>query len=96
MCTRLFLLSKNHSIANVVWAIKRASSKWVKGEGIQLKKFHWQEGYGAFSISQSHVERVQKYILNQERHHGRKTFKDEFRALLTKHDIEYDERYVWD
>jgi putative transposase len=92
----LFILSKNHSIADVVGAIKRASSKWVKGEGIQLRNFHWQEGYGAFSISQSHIERVQKYILNQESHHRRKTFKDEFRALLTKYEVEYDKRYVWD
>ena len=92
----LFLLSKNHSIASIVWAIKRASSKWIKGSGGMLKKFYWQEGYGAFSVSQSHVERVEKYILNQEDHHRRKTFQDEFRAFLKKYEVEYDERYVWD
>ncbi|MEK6279859.1 MAG: IS200/IS605 family transposase [Acidobacteriota bacterium] len=92
----LFILSKNHSIASIVWAIKRASSKWVKGQGSNLRKFHWQEGYGAFSVSQSHVEQVQKYILNQEKHHRRKTFKDEFREFLKKYEIDYDERYVWD
>ena len=92
----LFILSKNHSIASIVWAIKRASSKWVKDEARELRKFHWQEGYGAFSVSQSHVEQVQKYILNQEKHHRKKTFKDEFREFLKKYEIGYDERYVWD
>jgi len=92
----LFVLSKNHSIASIVWAIKRSSSKWVKGEGASLKKFYWQEGYGAFSVSQSDVERVQRYILNQETHHRRKTFQDEFRKFLKAYEVEYDERYVWD
>jgi len=92
----LFVLSKNHSIASIVWAIKRSSSKWVKGQGVSLRKFHWQEGYGAFSVSQSDVERVQQYILNQEVHHRRKTFKSEFRESLKKYEIDYDERYVWD
>ncbi|HEY2973906.1 MAG TPA: transposase [Pyrinomonadaceae bacterium] len=90
------VLSKNHSIASIVWAIKRSSSKWVKGEGASLRKFHWQEGYGAFSVSQSDVERVERYILNQETHHRRKTFQDEFRGFLKKYQVDYDERYVWD
>lgn len=92
----LFVLSKNHSIATIVWAIKRASSKWVKGEGIELRKFHWQEGYGAFSVSQSDVERVRRYIENQEQHHLRQTFKNEFRGLLKKYEVPYSEQYVWD
>ena len=92
----LFVLSKNHSIASIVWAIKRSSSKWVKTQDESLRKFHWQEGYGAFSVSQSHVERVEKYILNQERHHRRKTFQDEFRGFLKKYEVDYNERYVWD
>ncbi len=92
----LFVLSKNHSIASIVWEIKRSSSKWLKTKDAALKKFYWQEGYGAFSVSQSHVEQVQKYILNQEIHHRKKTFKDEFRSFLKKYEIEYDERYVWD
>ena len=61
-----------------------------------LRKFQWQEGYGAFSVSQSHVEQVHRYILNQEKHHQRKTFKDEFRSFLKKYEVDYDERYVWD
>jgi REP element-mobilizing transposase RayT len=92
----LFVLSKNHSIASIVWAIKRSSSKWVKTQGASLRKFHWQEGYGVFSVSQSHVEQVQTYILNQEKHHRRKTFQDEFRKFLKAYEIDYDERYVWD
>ena len=92
----LFLLSKNHSIASIVWAIKRSSSKWVKGQAISLRKFYWQEGYGAFSVSQSDVERVERYILNQETHHKKKTFQDEFRGFLKKYQVDYDERYVWD
>ncbi len=92
----LFVLSKTHSIADIVWAIKRESSKWVKAQGPAWKKFHWQNGYGAFSVSQSHIELVEKYIRNQEKHHRRKTFEDEFREFLKKYDIAYDERYVWD
>ena len=92
----LFVLSKNHSIASIVWAIKRSSSKWVKTQASGLRKFHWQEGYGAFSVSQSHVEQVQKYILNQQNHHRKRTFQDEFRSFLKKYEVEYDERYVWD
>jgi REP element-mobilizing transposase RayT len=56
----LFVLSKNHSIASIVWEIKRSSSKWVKEQGQALKTFHWQAGYGAFSVSQSHVEQAQR------------------------------------
>ena len=88
----LFVLSKNHSIASIVWAIKRSSSKWVKGQAPGLRKFHWQEGYGAFSVSQSDVERVEQYIINQEAHHRRKTFKDEFRGFLKKYEVDYDVR----
>ena len=92
----LFVLSKNHSIANIVWTVKRSSSKWIKGQSIGLRKFHWQEGYGAFSVSQSDVERVQRYILNQETHHRKRSFQDEFRQFLKKYEIAFDERYVWD
>ena len=90
----LFVLSKNDSIANIVYELKRSSSKWAKTQGLQ--KFHWQSGYGAFSISESHVEKVRAYIASQEQHHRRKTFEDEFREFLKKYNVEYDERYVWD
>ena len=66
----------------------------VRGTG--NADFHWQNGYGAFSVSQSNVADVRRYIENQEEHHCRMTFQDELRALYTKHEIEFDERYVWD
>lgn len=91
----LFALSRNHSIADIVKEIKRTSSAWIKTIE-RYSKFRWQAGYGAFSVSQSYVAPVERYIVNQEQHHRRKTFQDEFRAFLKKYEIEYDERYVWD
>ena len=92
----LFALSRTHSIASVVKEIKRTSSGWVKGLAPQLQKFHWQLGYGAFSVSQSNLEEVIRYIENQEGHHKRVTFQDEYLAFLKAYGIAYDERYVWD
>ena len=92
----LCALSRNLSIAKLVGEIKRGSSKWVKTNGRILTKFAWQNGYGAFSVSQSDVERARKYIATQEEHHRKKTFQDEYRAFLKEYEVEYDERYVWD
>ena len=92
----LFALSRNYSIADVVKEIKRTSSTWIKEKSPTQKKFHWQRGYGAFSVSQSHLDQVMRYIERQEEHHRRVTFQDEFRAFLKKYSVEYDERYVWD
>lgn len=92
----LFCLSKNHALKKVVEEIKKGSSKWIKSKGNEFASFYWQNGYGAFSVSQSNVAIVKKYVENQENHHKRVTFQDEFRAFLRKHAIEYDERYVWD
>jgi len=92
----LFALSRTHSIADVVKEIKRTSSSWVKELSPKLSKFHWQGGYGAFSVSQSNLEDVVRYIKNQEEHHKRVTFQDEYRAFLKAYGITYDERYVWD
>ena len=92
----LFALSRNYSIATIVKEIKRTSSSWIKEVSPRQAKFHWQNGYGAFSVSQSDLGRVISYIETQEEHHQRVTFKDEFRAFLKKYEIEYDERYVWD
>jgi len=92
----LFALSKNHSIADIVYQVKRSSSKWIKTHGSEYKKFHWQNGYGAFSVSQSHVEQVRRYIEGQERHHRRVAFQDEFREFLRRYEVDYDERYIWD
>ncbi len=89
-------LSKNITIADFVRELKRDSSKWVKTESPELADFHWQAGYGAFSISPSHVEALKQYIANQEEHHRRETFQDEFRRLCRKYGVPIDERYVWD
>lgn len=92
----LFALSRNLSIAQIVKEIKRTSSAWITTLEQRYSKFRWQNGYGAFSVSQSHVDQVRNYILHQEQHHRRKTFQDEFRAFLKRYEIEYDERYLWD
>ena len=92
----LFALSRTHCIADVVKEIKRTSSGWVKELSPKLSKFHWQGGYGAFSVSQSNLHKVIRYIENQEEHHKRVTFQDEFRAFLKAYGIDFDERYVWD
>jgi REP element-mobilizing transposase RayT len=92
----LFALSRRYSISTIVKEIKRTSSSWVKDlPGLQ-RKFHWQNGYGAFSVSQSHLDKVASYIERQEQHHKPVNFQDEFRTFLKKYQIEYDERYVWD
>ena len=92
----LFALSRTHSIAAVVKEIKRTSSGWVKELSPTFANFHWQGGHGAFSVSQSNLEEVNRYIENQEEHHKRVTFQDEYRAFLKAYGIAYDERYVWD
>ncbi|HEV7395917.1 MAG TPA: IS200/IS605 family transposase [Pyrinomonadaceae bacterium] len=92
----LFALSKNHSLANVVKEIKRTSSAWIKDMSRKCQNFHWQAGYGGFSVSQSQVEEVALYIQQQEEHHKRVTFQDEYRAFLRKYGVEFDERFVWD
>jgi REP element-mobilizing transposase RayT len=92
----LFTLSKNHALSKVVEHVKKGSSKWLKTQGARYSNFHWQAGYGAFSVSQSNVPRVKLYIINQEEHHRVRGFQDELRAFLRRHQVEFDERYVWD
>jgi len=92
----LFALSRTHAIANVVKEVKRTSSGWIKQAWPKIAKFHWQFGYAAFSVSQSKLVDVIRYIENQEEHHKRVTFQDEYRAFLKAYKIDYDERYVWD
>ncbi|MBX3282334.1 MAG: transposase [Acidobacteria bacterium] len=86
-------MGKTLDISDLVGSIKRDSSVWMKQHD---KAFYWQEGYGAFSIGESQVPRVIKYIENQKQHHERQGFKDEFCGLLHRYKVEYDERYVWD
>jgi putative transposase len=92
LCT----LSRQESMAVLIREIKRESSKWLKAKGPSLRNFFWQAGYGAFSVSPSHVEALKQYIANQEQHHRQESFQDEFRRLLKKYGVLYDERYVWD
>jgi len=87
-------LRATHRLADVLKDLKSSSSKWVHEE---LKKplFSWQEGYGAFTVSASQIETVKKYIANQEEHHRKKTFQEEYIEFLKQSGVEYDERYLW-
>ncbi len=76
--------------------IKKSSSKWMKTKSPRCASFTWQAGYAVFSIAHSQLKTLINYIENQEKHHKRKTFKDELLGLLDKYDVEYDERYLWD
>lgn len=89
-------LSKKIALMKLLEQVKVHSSKWMKTKGEVFNNFYWQDGYGAFYVSASAVETVKKYIENQKQHHERRTFQDEFRASLKTHQMEYDERYVWD
>jgi len=89
-------LSRTVTIANLISAMKVESSSWAKSQGPDLAGFARQNGYGAFSVSQSKADEVRDYIANQEEHHRRMTFQEEFRELVRRHEISIDERYVWD
>jgi REP element-mobilizing transposase RayT len=82
--------------ADLVQEIKTGSSKWLKTRGPRYATFHWQSGYGIFSVSPSHRAALEIYIAGQAEHHRVVTFQDEYRKLLQKYGIEFDERYVWD
>jgi putative transposase len=92
----LFALSRTIKIADLVEEVKTDSSKWIKTKGPEFRNFHWQKGYGAFSIGQSQVPILKRYIARQKPHHQRVTFQDEYRKFLRSYGIDYDERYVWD
>ena len=92
----LFSLGRVIKLADLVEEVKTESSKWIKTKGREFRNFHWQRGYGAFSIGQSNVAALKRYIRNQKQHHRRVTFQDEYRKFLKAYGIEYDERYVWD
>jgi REP element-mobilizing transposase RayT len=92
----LVSLGKTICVSELIGDIKRDSSKWIKPQGREFRDFHWQEGYGAFSVGQSQVKDVMHYIANQKTKHARTSFEDEFRDFLRKYEIDYDERYVWD
>jgi len=84
------------TIADFVSVVKSNSSRWVHESFPKRRAFAWQEGYGAFSVSKSEESKVIRYIRDQEHHHAKRTFKDEFREFLDRYQIEYNERYLWD
>ena len=91
----LFLLSKDITISHVVEEVKRNSSRWIKGIDSSYRTFAWQNGYGAFSVSQSVVEKTLEYIKNQRTHHAKMAFQDEYKMFLKSYGIEYNEKYVF-
>jgi REP element-mobilizing transposase RayT len=84
------------AISDALRTIKANSSKWVNETKSRPHKFGWQDGYSAFTVSKSQVDAVRQYIRDQKSHHRASDFKAEQRAILEKHEIEYDERYIWD
>lgn len=90
-----FGMRPNQSLSDLMQKVKGDSSRWINEKRFTPRKFNWQEGYGAFSYSKSQVPVVIKYIANQEIHHRKKTFKEEYLGFLKAFDIEYDERYIF-
>jgi len=87
--------SKNIALAYLMEEVKKSSSKWIKHQDASFRLFKWQEGYGAFTIGQSNVAALKRYIESQKTHHQRRSFEDELQGLLRKYHVEYDERYIW-
>ncbi|NVO04003.1 MAG: IS200/IS605 family transposase [Bacteroidetes bacterium] len=92
----LCLLSRKVAQMKLLEEIKKQSSKWIKTTGQEYSDFFWQNGYGIFSVNPAELEVVINYIKNQEEHHRKRSFKDEYRDFLEKFNVEYDEKYVWD
>jgi putative transposase len=92
----LVSLSRSMAVAEAVRLIKTNSSGWVHDIFPEQEGFAWQTGYGAFAVSYSHLDMVRQYLARQEEHHRIKTFQEEFLEFLQRHDLEYDERYIWD
>jgi REP element-mobilizing transposase RayT len=92
----LVSLSRESSVSDIVRQIKGSSSRWIHESTPDLRGFAWQAGYGAFAVSYSHIDTVKQYIATQAEHHRTVTFQDEFRAFLRRHNLEFDERYLWD
>jgi REP element-mobilizing transposase RayT len=92
----LSTLARTCDAASMVKEVKRGSSVWLKGKAPGLEDFAWQGGYGIFSVGFSQVKAVREYIAGQEEHHRKASFQDEFRQLLRRYEIEFDDRFVWD
>ena len=89
-------MSREQTVAGFLRDLKTSSSKWIHNTFQGMQEFAWQRGYGAFTVSYGHVERITKYIENQEEHHRRESFKVEYVAFLDAHDVEYNEAYLWE
>jgi REP element-mobilizing transposase RayT len=89
-------LARTITTAKLMESLKTSSSKWLKTQSPALTAFAWQRGYGAFSVGPSDLDALRNYIDTQDEHHRKRSFQEEYRALLTQYGIEYDERYVWD
>ncbi|MGE0635103.1 MAG: IS200/IS605 family transposase [Bacteroidia bacterium] len=92
----LLSIKPDCKLSDLMRDIKASSSKWINTKNFVRGKFQWQEGFGAFSVSQSQLDIVIAYIDNQEKHHSKKSFKQEYIDLLKKYQIEYDEKYVFE
>ena len=88
-------LHEEQSISSIIQNVKTESSKWINKQGLTPSKFSWQQGYGAFSYSKSHLPAVIRYIQQQERHHKRRSFLDEYKLFLKAFGVDYDERYIF-
>jgi len=85
----------NQSLSDLIRLVKGESSEWINTEKFTASKFNWQEGYGAFSYGRSQIKTVAEYIANQEEHHKKLTFLDEYKIFLRKFEVEYDEKYIF-
>ena len=83
------------SISDLIQDVKGCSSKWINKKGVLKGKFEWQEGYGAFSYGKSQVNDVVNYIINQESHHKKITFLEEYQDFLEKFEVEYDDKFIF-
>lgn len=92
----LCMLSQKIPLMKLVQKLKANSSKWMKSKDKSLENFFWQDGYGAFSVNPSQVDVVVRYIKNQHVHHSKKSFQKEYKAILNKYKVDYNEKYVWD
>jgi len=88
--------SKNVALSPLVAELKKVSSAWIKTQHKGLSRFHWQDGYGGFSVGKSQIPALTSYFARQKQHHRKKTFQEELMELLEKYEIAYDTRYLWD
>jgi REP element-mobilizing transposase RayT len=91
----LFGFRPTQALSNLMQEVKRDSSEWINKEKLVMGRFSWQEGYGAFSYSKSHISQVANYIENQAEHHKKTSFADEYKKILQDFDIQYDEQYIF-